>query len=127
MLKSLEEKSEDDLKRQNIQLHRRVDQLKILVTGQHEAIENYKHAMTSFEAEREAHAAEVKRLEVSLKYLGFVLIYCNHSYIPSLFNIILSATLGRRIQGDHVFLQRQVPASFLNQQRLILDTQVRFT
>ncbi|SRR6266540_5148635 len=95
MLKSLEEKSEDDLKRQNIQLHRRVDQLKILVTGQHEAIENYKHAMTSFEAEREAHAAEVKRLEVSLKYLGFVLIYCNHSYIPSLFNIILSATSKR--------------------------------
>jgi protein HOOK3 len=43
-------------------------------------------------------------------------------------SLITSAwfNIGTRIQGDHVFLQRQGPQSFLNQQRLILDTQVRF-
>lgn len=33
--------------------------------------------------------------------------------------------MGRRIQGDHVFLQRQEPSAFLDQQRLILDTQLK--
>jgi len=87
LLQSLEGKSEDDLRSQNIQLHkqaneksRKLEQLKTLVTGQHEIIETYKNAQTSFEAEREAHAVEIKRLEVNDLILVFVLIYT--FYIP---------------------------------------------
>lgn len=70
LFQSLEGKSEDDLKSQNIQLHRqanervrKIEQLKTLIQGQHEIIENYKNAATTFEAEREAHAVETARLE----------------------------------------------------------------
>ncbi|CAI2173793.1 3017_t:CDS:10, partial [Funneliformis geosporum] len=117
LLQTFEEKSEDDLKKQNVQLHRKVEQLKTLVTGQHEIVENYKNAITSFEAEREAHTAEVKRLEQLHKE--------SKEQAQKEINLVTSAwfNMGRRIQGDHVFLQRQGPASFLNQQRLILDTQ----
>ncbi|CAG8597198.1 14253_t:CDS:10, partial [Funneliformis mosseae] len=117
LLQSFEDKSEDDLKKQNVQLHRKVEQLKTLVTGQHEIIENYKNAITSFEAEREAHVAEVKRLEQLHKE--------SKEQAQKEISLVTSAwfNMGRRIQGDHVFLQRQGPASFLNQQRLILDTQ----
>ncbi|RIA88777.1 hook-related protein family [Glomus cerebriforme] len=128
LLQSLEGKSEDDLRSQNIQLHRQVneksrklDQLKTLVTGQHEIIENYKNAQNSFEAEREAHAAEIKRLEQLHKEAK--------EQLQKEISLVTSAwfNIGTRIQGDHVFLQRQGPQSFLNQQRLILDTQVDIT
>ena len=72
LLQNFEGKSEDDLRSQNIQLYRqaserarKIDHLKTFNASQHEIIENYKNAAISFEAEREAHAAEVKRLEVN--------------------------------------------------------------
>jgi len=126
LLQNLEGKSDDDLRSQNIQLHklaneksRKLDQLKTLVTGQHEIIENYKNAQNSFEAEREAHAAEIKRLEQRHNEMK--------EQLQKEINLITSAwfNIGTRIQGDHVFLQKQVPQSFLNQQRLILDTQLK--
>jgi len=126
LLQSLEGKSEDDLKSQNILLHRqanerarKIEQLKTLITGQHEIIENYKNAATSFEAEREAHVAETKRLELLHKEAK--------ERLQKEISLVSSAwfNMGRRIQGDHVFLQRQGPSSFLNQQRLILDTQLK--
>lgn len=98
VLQSLEGKSEDDLKSQNIQLHRqanerarKIEQLKTLITGQHEIIENYKNAATSFEAEREAHAAETKRLEVNVLIFKSYLVHRN-SFIIFFF---LSATSQR--------------------------------
>ncbi|CAG8544721.1 12583_t:CDS:10, partial [Rhizophagus irregularis] len=124
LLLNLEGKSDDDLRSQNILLHkqanektRKLEQLKTLVTGQHEIIENYKNAQNSFEAEREAHTAEIKRLEQLHKEVK--------EQLQKEINLITSAwfNIGTRIQGDHVFLQRQGPQSFLNQQRLILDTQ----
>ncbi|GBB98443.1 hypothetical protein RclHR1_03230001 [Rhizophagus clarus] len=126
LLQNLEGKSDDDLRSQNIQLHklanektRKLDQLKTLVTGQHEIIENYKKAQTSFEAEREAHAVQIKRLENQCKEMK--------ERLQKEINLVKSAwfNIGTRIQGDHVFLQKQVPQSFLNQQRLILDTQLK--
>jgi len=126
LLQSLEGKSEDDLRSQNIQLHkqaneksRKLEQLKTLVTGQHEIIETYKNAQTSFEAEREAHAVEIKRLEQLHKEAK--------EQLQKEINLVTSAwfNIGTRIQGDHVFLQRQGRESFLNQQRVILDTQLK--
>uniref|UniRef100_A0A1D1XD97 Protein Hook n=1 Tax=Anthurium amnicola TaxID=1678845 RepID=A0A1D1XD97_9ARAE len=126
LLQSLEGKSEDDLRSQNIQLHkqaneksRKLEQLKTLVTGQHEIIENYKNAQNSFEAEREAHAAEIKRMELQHKDAK--------QQLQKEISLVTSAwfNIGTRIQPDHVFLQRQGPQSFLNQQRLILDTQLK--
>ncbi|CAB4379078.1 unnamed protein product [Rhizophagus irregularis] len=126
LLLNLEGKSDDDLRSQNILLHkqanektRKLEQLKTLVTGQHEIIENYKNAQNSFEAEREAHTAEIKRLEQLHKEVK--------EQLQKEINLITSAwfNIGTRIQGDHVFLQRQGPQSFLNQQRLILDTQLK--
>lgn len=55
---------------------RKLEQLKTLVTGQHEIIENYKNAQNSFEAEREAHTAEIKRLEVNDSLL---IVFYTHS------------------------------------------------
>jgi hypothetical protein len=62
-----------------------------LVTGQHEIIENYKNAQNSFEAEREAHAAEIKRFEVN----DSILIFFNIHFLLSahFITIFLPATL----------------------------------
>ncbi|CAG8512807.1 4035_t:CDS:10 [Diversispora eburnea] len=87
-----------------IQLHRqqadKIKNLKQLITGQHEIIENYKGRELEVQAERQAHTEEIA--------------------LSSWFN------LGRRVQGDSVFLQRnQTRSSFLHQQRQILDTQLK--
>ncbi|CAG8608544.1 1048_t:CDS:10 [Acaulospora morrowiae] len=124
ILQNLEGKSEDDLRSQNIQLSKQVaekskklENLKQLITGQHEIIESYKNNETAVQAKSQAHAEEIARLEQLNKE------YKEQS--AKEVRLVLSAwfNMGRRIQGDHVFLQRQAYSSFLNQQRQLLDTQ----
>lgn len=66
--------SDEDPNTQIIQLHKlngektkKIENLKQLITGQHEIIENYKSREHEVQAERQHHREEVARLEVRIK------------------------------------------------------------
>ncbi|CAG8690009.1 13257_t:CDS:10 [Cetraspora pellucida] len=125
-IRNLEGMSEDDLKSQNVQLHqqiaektKKIEASKQLIKGQHDIIDNYKIREAQIESERKAYAEEINHLKQSNEEA--------RQRAAKEMNLITSAwfSMGRRIQGDHVFLQRQGPTSFLGQQRMILDTQLK--
>ncbi|RHZ64637.1 hypothetical protein Glove_321g46 [Diversispora epigaea] len=127
LIERLKGENEEDPNSQIIQLHRqntdknkKIENLKQLITGQHEIIENYKSRDLEVQAERQAHTEEVARHEQYNKEL--------RDQLSKEFSLIVSSwfNLGRRVQGDNVFLQRnQTRSSFLHQQRQILDTQLK--
>ncbi|CAG8445543.1 13334_t:CDS:10 [Dentiscutata erythropus] len=118
-IQSLEGKSEEDLKGQNIQLLQKNQEFRKLIKGQHETIKSLESYKTAFDAEKKAYDEELAHLKQTNEE--------EKRRIAKEMSLITSAwfSMGRRIQGDHVFLQRQAPSSFLGQQRMILDTQLK--
>ncbi|CAG8523789.1 30777_t:CDS:10 [Gigaspora margarita] len=119
LIKSLEGKSEDDLKSQNIQLLQKNKEFKKFIASQHEIIKDFDSYKTAFDAEKKAYAEEIALLKQTNEE--------EKRRVAKEMSLITSAwfSMGRRIQGDSVFLQRQTPSSFLGQQRALLDTQVK--
>ncbi|CAG8492501.1 10463_t:CDS:10 [Scutellospora calospora] len=125
-IQSLKDMSEDDLKSQNIQLHqqiadkaKKIEASRQLIKGQHEIIEANKSREASMKAEMKAYTEEISRLKQSNEEA--------RQYAAKEIKLITSAwfSMGRRIQGDHVFLQRQGPTSFLGQQRTVIDASLK--
>ncbi|CAG8808614.1 4346_t:CDS:2, partial [Racocetra persica] len=120
-IRNLEGMIKDDLKSQTVQSHQQIaeniETSKQHIKRQHETIDNYKSREDAIEAEK--NAEEIFRLKQSNEEA--------RQRAAKKMNLITSAwfSMGRRIQGDHVFLQRQGPTSFLYQQRVILDTQLK--
>ncbi|KAF0432304.1 hook-domain-containing protein [Gigaspora margarita] len=119
LIKSLEGKSEDDLKSQNIQLLQKNKEFKKFIASQHEIIKDFDSYKTTFDAEKKAYAEEIALLKQTNEE--------EKRRVAKEMSLITSAwfSMGRRIQGDSVFLQRQTPSSFLGQQRALLDTQLK--
>ncbi|KAG9304071.1 hypothetical protein G9A89_005981 [Geosiphon pyriformis] len=125
-LESLEGKTDEDFKTENIKLTRqnadrakKIDQLKELIKAQHEVIETSKIADSSLKMERESHKEDIKRLKGMIDEMKEKTSF-EHSLITAAWYDI-----GRRIQRDNVSFQRITPTAWLGQQRRNQESQRR--